>query len=139
MAEVSPRVKALRLMQRTNAANEAEANMSANAPAVPVSTRSVDEINAEIARERAEFNQLLKENDAYQDQRRIKLLRREKLEAAWKAQNPGVPFDAESFIPPAYVPSADSPVQGKFHAKHYTLARLEQELMVARKRDTGLI
>lgn len=128
----------MRQMQRLNAATEAESQMTATATA-PVTTRTVEEIQADYARERAEFDRLHRENEKYNEQRRVKMARRDKLESEWKRQNPGEPFDPEAYVPPAYIPDPNSPVQAEYHAKHYTLARLEQELAVARKRDTGLI
>ena len=85
-------------------------------------------IQAELDAANAELRRLQKIVEEQNGKHLRAKMRREKLEAEWKKDNPGEPFDPTLYNPPAVVPSTDTTEARQFHRSHYDVARLQNEL-----------
>lgn len=99
-----------------------EKTTDAKAPA-----RTIEAVDADIARERAKLAEQLKARDAYEATRHRAMARRERLADTWKRENPGEPFDPSIYSPPADIPPSDTPLHRECHMQHYVIGRLEKE------------
>lgn len=93
--------------------------------------RPIHAIQADLDRCMAKFRELEAVNRDHTTKRTRMLLYRKKMEAQHAAKDTGMPFDPNDYQPPAHVPPEDSPVQAEFHALHYTIDKLKNEMTAA--------
>lgn len=94
--------------------------------------RPIPDIEGDLAAAEDKISKQRKHCEEHELRRRNALARRERLEGAWRKENPNEPFDPSLYSPPANVPPQDTPEARAYHQQAYVIAALRKELEEAK-------